>query len=60
MPWYNVRAMPESDVRSFYRYVKSLGDAGDNRSNFVPAFVPLGEKPKTPFIVLAPPQMPEA
>ena len=25
MPWYNVRAMDESDLRSLYQYIKSLG-----------------------------------
>jgi hypothetical protein len=55
MPWYNVRAMPESDLRSLYRYLKSL-DPVDPRDDFVPASVPPGEEPKTAFIVLAPPQ----
>jgi hypothetical protein len=58
MPWYNVRAMPESDLRSLYRYLKSL-DPVDPRDDFTPASVPPGEEPKTPFIVLAPPQMPK-
>jgi hypothetical protein len=55
MPWYNVRAMPESDIRSFYRYVKSLGDPGP----FLPITVRPGEEPRTPFITLVPPQMPK-
>lgn len=55
MPWYNVRAMPEDDLRSLYRYIKSLGDPGEQ----APTAVPPGEKPRTPFVVLAPPQMPE-
>jgi mono/diheme cytochrome c family protein len=29
MPFYNVHAMDESDLRSFYMYVKSLGDPGE-------------------------------
>lgn len=59
MPWYNVRAMPESDIRSLYRYAKSLGEPGSPTDNFVPAFVPFGEEPPTNFIVLAPPQTPQ-
>ena len=55
MPWYNVRAMPEDDLRSLYRYIKSLGEPGEQ----APTAVPPGEKPRTPFVVLAPPQMPE-
>jgi mono/diheme cytochrome c family protein len=54
MPWYNLRAMPESDLRSLYRYIKSLGDPGEQ----APVALPPGEKPKTPFVVLSPPQMP--
>src|SRR5215211_3131944 len=26
MPWYNVRAMDESDLQSLYQYIKSLGE----------------------------------
>lgn len=54
MPWFNVHAMTDAELRSFYRYVKSLGDPGSP----APAFVPPGGKPVTPFIVFAPPQMP--
>ena len=56
MPWYNVRAMDESDIRSFYQYLKSLGDKGE------PAPANLGPdvEPKTPYIQLAPPQMPKS
>lgn len=54
MPWYNVRAIPESDLRSLYRYIKSLGDPGTQ----APTAVPPGDDPRTPFVVLAPPQMP--
>jgi len=55
MPYYNVNAMEESDVRSLYRYIKSLGDPGDP----VPAALPPGATPTTPFVVMAPPQMPK-
>ncbi|HEV2898272.1 MAG TPA: hypothetical protein VGX71_10660 [Pseudaminobacter sp.] len=55
MPWYNVRVMPESDIRSFYRYVKSLGDPGA----FLPRTAGPGEEPRTPFVTLEPPQMPK-
>jgi hypothetical protein len=53
MPWYNVRAMQESDLRSLYRYLISLGEPGKP--------VPLpsaGEEPKTPYITIAPPTVP--
>lgn len=55
MPWFNVHAMDESDIRSLYQYIKSLGAPGEQ----VPEAVPPGEEPKTPYIVLAPPIMPK-
>lgn len=55
MPFYNVHAMDESDLRSLYQYIVSLGEAGEA----VPAFVPPGQEPKTPYIVIAPPIMPK-
>lgn len=55
MPWFNVHAMDESDLRSLYLYVKSLGDPGDP----MPKDVPPGATPTTPYIVMAPPTMPK-
>ncbi|MCX5494933.1 hypothetical protein OSH11_09470 [Kaistia dalseonensis] len=55
MPWFNVNAMEESDVRSLYLYIASLGEPGDP----APDYVPPGQEPKTPYIVFAPPQMPK-
>jgi mono/diheme cytochrome c family protein len=55
MPFYNVHAMDESDIRSLYQYIVSLGDAGQP----VPQYVPPGEEPQTPYIVIAPPIMPK-
>jgi mono/diheme cytochrome c family protein len=55
MPWYNVHAMDESDIRSLYRYIKSLGDPGEQ----VPEAVPPGVTPKTPYVEIAPPIMPK-
>jgi hypothetical protein len=54
MPWYNLRKMPEDDARSLYRYLLSLGDQGEQ----APTLVPTGERVKTPYIVLEPPQLP--
>jgi mono/diheme cytochrome c family protein len=56
MPFYNVHAMDESDVRSLYQYIKSLGEPGDQ----APEFVPPGEEPKTPYYPLVPPTMPKS
>ncbi len=55
MPFYNVHAMDESDQRSLYLYIKSLGEPGDA----MPEALPPGEAPKTPYYVAAPPQMPK-
>jgi mono/diheme cytochrome c family protein len=54
MPWYNVHALEESDVRSLYQYIKSLGDPGEQ----VPEALPPGEEPTTPYTIAAPPIMP--
>ncbi|MCW4115799.1 hypothetical protein NPA31_012590 [Aurantimonas sp. MSK8Z-1] len=55
MPWYNVHEMTDGELRSFYMYVKSLGAPGQP----APQGLPPGETPQTPFIVFAPPQMPQ-
>ena len=55
MPFFNVHAMDESDIRSLYQDIVSLGEAGDH----APEYVPPGEEPKTPYIVIAPPIMPK-
>ena len=54
MPWFGVNAMTENELRSFYQYTKSLGTPGEP----APDYVKPGEMPKTPYIVFAPPQMP--
>jgi hypothetical protein len=55
MPWYQVQAMAESDMRSLYLYIKSLGAPGES----APFYRPAGKEPKTPYVVLAPPQAPK-
>ncbi|MFN4142157.1 c-type cytochrome [Aestuariivirga sp.] len=55
MPYFNVHAMDEGDLRSLYQYLVSLGEPGDAP----PEFVPPGQEPKTPYIVVAPPVMPK-
>jgi mono/diheme cytochrome c family protein len=40
MPWFNLRDMSESDLRAAYRYIRSLGPAGEP----APAYVPPGGK----------------
>ncbi|MEO8668281.1 MAG: hypothetical protein ABI399_07180 [Bauldia sp.] len=55
MPFYNVNALSETEVRSLYQYIKSLGEPG----NQAPQALAPGETPKTPYIPFAPPVMPK-
>ncbi len=50
MPYYNVHALDESDIRSLYQYIVSLGEPGDA----MPETVPPGQEPKTPYLVMMP------
>lgn len=47
MPWFNVQAMTDQDLRDLYQYVKSLGMAG----KVAPPFVPPGKTPKMPYVL---------
>lgn len=46
MPWFNVRDMTEQDQRALYRFVRSLGPAGEP----APAYVPPSREPKGPVV----------
>lgn len=50
MPWPSVHAMADSDLRNIYRYVKSLGPS----DNPIPAALPPGRTPTTPYLVFEP------
>jgi mono/diheme cytochrome c family protein len=56
MPDYNVRAMSEDDRRALYRFVRSLGPAGEK----APDYLPPGRQPPLPYMqmVLPPPAAP--
>jgi mono/diheme cytochrome c family protein len=54
MPWFNLNAMSDADVRALYHYVRSLGAKGEP----APAYVPPGQAAKTPFIVFVPQNLP--
>ena len=49
MPWYQVQAMAESDMRSLYLYIKSLGAPGESP----PYYRTPGKEPRTPYVTLA-------
>lgn len=46
MPWFNVRAMNDADLRAMYQYIRSLGASGSP----APAFLPPEKPPKPPYI----------
>lgn len=50
MPWYNLRALDESEMRSLFQYIVSLGDPGPA----APSYVPPGEKPSFPYVNFVP------
>jgi mono/diheme cytochrome c family protein len=53
MPWFALRDMSEADLRAAYRYIRSLGPAG----NPAPAYVPPGDKVAGPVVMFpAPPK----
>lgn len=51
MPWFNLNAMAEEDLRAIYQFTRSLGDPGEP----APAYVPPGQEPKTPFALFPSP-----
>ena len=46
MPWFNVRAMTDADLRALYHYIRSLEPLGKP----APAYVPPGTRPNGPVI----------
>ena len=55
MPYYNVNALDEVQMRSLHMYIASLDAPGDP----APDYVPPGVEPKFPYNVFAPPVMPK-
>jgi hypothetical protein len=45
MPWFSLRELNDGDLRSFYRFVRSLGARGEP----APAYLPPGVEPKGPY-----------
>lgn len=56
MPWFALRDMSETDLRSFYRFVRSLGEAGTP----APAYVPPNQAPQGPVVTFPEPPAPAA
>lgn len=56
MPDFSLRAMSEEDRRAIYRFVQSLGPAGQP----APAYLPPGQTPPLPYFSLVLPPAPPA
>ena len=54
MPDYTLRALPEDDRRAIYRFIRSLGPAG----NPAPEYLPPGQPPQPPYMELVLPPLP--
>ncbi|MDB5621441.1 MAG: Cytochrome c mono- and diheme variant, partial [Devosia sp.] len=54
MPWFNLPYFREAEMRSLHQYIVSLGEVGDP----APPYVPPGQTPTMPYVVMAPPVMP--
>lgn len=53
MPWYNLRAMSDKDLRAIYAVIKKLGPAGEP----APAYLPPDKEPPMPYFqFVAPPK----
>ncbi|MGD8617118.1 MAG: cytochrome C [Gammaproteobacteria bacterium] len=52
MPWFNLNTMEEADLRALYQFIRSLGDPGQP----VPAYVPPGQEPTTPYALFPSPR----
>ena len=46
MPWWNLRAMSDQELRAIYRYVRAAGPAGQP----MPTALPPGQAPAPPFV----------
>jgi mono/diheme cytochrome c family protein len=46
MPWFNVRAMSDAELKAIYAFTRSLGPAGVP----APAYVPAGQKAQVPVV----------
>lgn len=50
MPWFSLRDMKDEDVAAIYRFIRSLGPAGED----MPVYVPPGQKVNTAYFYFVP------
>ena len=55
MPWFNLNAMHNNDLRALYRFIVSLGDPGQP----APAYLPPGQEPNTAYAQFPTPPVPQ-
>jgi hypothetical protein len=55
MPWFNLRDMADTDLIAMYRFMRSLGPAGEP----APAAVAPGVAVTTPYIEFMPKNLPK-
>jgi hypothetical protein len=55
MPWFNLRDMSDTDLIAMYRFMRSLGPAGEP----APASVETGVAVNTPYIEFVPKNLPK-
>ncbi len=55
MPWFNLAAMTDDDLKAMYRYVQSLGTKGDP----APSYAAPGQPVATPYFVFVPQNLPQ-
>jgi mono/diheme cytochrome c family protein len=53
MPWMGVNRLADADARAIYRFIRSLGSAGER----MPPYVEPGVEPATPYFVMEPQHM---
>jgi mono/diheme cytochrome c family protein len=51
MPWFNLNAMHDDDLRALYQFIRYLGPGGEP----APAYVPPDREPATPYASFPPP-----
>jgi mono/diheme cytochrome c family protein len=55
MPWFNLAAMSDKDLKAIYQYIRSLGAKGQP----APDYVPPGQVVNTPYIEFVPKNLPQ-
>ena len=55
MPWFNLKAMSDDDLRAIYQFIRYLGPKGEP----APVYAPPGQPVNTPYYDFAPKNLPQ-